>query len=343
MATADGAAAPLAAEGAREGGAGPTIIDGKAVAATIRVELAAKAAELRATYGKMPGLAVVLVGSRTDSATYVRMKKKACEEVGIDQSASVDLPEDVSEDALVEVVRRLNADPKVHGILIQLPLPAHINEARVLQEISFEKDVDGLHPLNVGLLALRGRTPRFVACTPKGCLELLKRYKVPISGKRAVVLGRSNIVGMPMALLLMEENATVTVCHSRTVDVESHVRAADILVAAIGKALYVKGDWIKPGAVVIDVGMNSLPDASNPKGYRLVGDVDYDAAARVASAITPVPGGVGPMTIAMLLSNTVEGARFAFELEAAAAAPATDGSASGGGRGGAAADDEDRA
>lgn len=191
---------------------------------------------------------------------------------------------------------------------LQLPLPAHIDERAVLEKISLDKDADGLHPLNVGFLTLKGYSPKAIACTPKGCIELLKRYNIPIAGKRAVVLGRSNIVGIPAALLLLGENATVTVCHSRTADIASAVREADIVVAAIGKANFVQGEWLKPGAVVIDVGINSVPDASKPAGYRLVGDCDFEscAAAGRASAITPVPGGVGPMTIAMLLSNTVD-------------------------------------
>jgi 5,10-methylene-tetrahydrofolate dehydrogenase/methenyl tetrahydrofolate cyclohydrolase len=292
-----------------------TIIDGKATAATIRSELKARVDDLKDKYGKAPGLAVVLVGERKDSQTYVRMKKRACEEVGI-ASFGKDLPADATEDEIVAVVRDFNADPAVHGILVQLPLPSHINEARVLEEISYEKDVDGLHPLNVGYLALRGRTPQFVACTPKGCIELLKRYEVAIPGKRAVVLGRSNIVGVPVAALLQAENATVTVVHSRTPDIPAIVRESDIVVAAIGRAGFVKGEWLKPGAVVVDVGINSVDDATAKRGYRLVGDVDFEGASKVASAITPVPGGVGPMTIAMLLSNTVESGARHFEGQA---------------------------
>lgn len=285
----------------------PTLIDGNKVAATIREELKARVDALLASGGKPPGLAVILVGNRVDSATYVRMKKKACSEVGI-RDLGVDLPETATMEEVIAAVRNANENPDVHGILVQLPLPKHLDETRVLSEISFEKDVDGLHPLNVGSLALRGHTPRFVACTPRGCIELLRRYGIPISGKNAVVLGRSNIVGIPASLLLLEENATVTVCHSRTADVADHVSRADIVVAAIGKANFVKGEWIKPGATVIDVGINSVDDPSAKKGYRLVGDVDFAEASKRAGAITPVPGGVGPMTIAMLLQNTVEAA-----------------------------------
>jgi 5,10-methylene-tetrahydrofolate dehydrogenase/methenyl tetrahydrofolate cyclohydrolase len=231
-------------------------------------------------------------------------------------------------------VRRLNADPAVDGILVQLPLPAHMDERVILSAIDLGKDADGLHPLNVGALALKGHTPRAIACTPKGCLELLRRSGVALEGKRAVVLGRSNIVGIPAALLLLAENATVTVCHSRTANLPDVVREvrrgrarapsvararraltaaaaratrqADVLIAAIGKPAFVKGDWLKDGAVVIDVGINSVPDAGAPRGYRLVGDCDFESCAPRASLITPVPGGVGPLTIAMLLQNTFE-------------------------------------
>ena len=208
-----------------------------------------------------------------------------------------------------QVVAAYNADPRVHGILVQLPLPKHISEKRILDAISIEKDVDGFHPLNIGCLAMRGRDPLFVPCTPKGCIELLERMKVPISGKKACVIGRSNIVGMPAALLLQRRDATVTIVHSRTPDGAKVCAEADIVIAACGVAEMVKGDWIKPGAVVIDVGINAKDDPTAKKGYRLVGDVDFEAAGAKASLITPVPGGVGPMTIAMLLQNTLEGAK----------------------------------
>lgn len=284
------------------------IIDGKSTASAIRKEIAERVAKLKESTGVTPGLAVVLVGERPDSKAYVRMKKRACEEAGIDRSGSIDMPADATEDEIVAVVQKLNEDPSVHGILVQLPLPAHVKEERVLDAISFDKDADGLHPLNAGYLALRGRTPAAVACTPKGCMELLKRYGVEPSGKRAVVIGRSNIVGIPMAHLLNEASATVTIAHSRTPDLPGVVRQADIVVAAVGRPGMVKGDWIKEGAVVIDVGINRVDDPSAKRGYRLVGDVDYKECAAKASKITPVPGGVGPMTIAMLLSNTVDAA-----------------------------------
>jgi 5,10-methylene-tetrahydrofolate dehydrogenase/methenyl tetrahydrofolate cyclohydrolase len=290
------------------------IIDGKAIAETVRGEVKAEAEAMRARYGKVPGLATVLVGERKDSQSYVRSKKKACAEVGM-ASLGSDLPADISQDALLKVVRDLNANPDVHGILVQLPLPAHIDEEEILAAISIEKDVDGFHPLNIGRLSMKRREPLFVPCTPKGCIELLIRTGVPIEGKRAVVLGRSNIVGLPVAMLLLHRNATLTICHSRTKDLPSVVREADILIAAVGRAEMVRRDWVKPGAVVIDVGINSVDDPTNPKGYRLVGDVAFDEVKEVAAAITPVPGGVGPMTIAMLLRNTMDGAKRAVGME----------------------------
>jgi 5,10-methylene-tetrahydrofolate dehydrogenase/methenyl tetrahydrofolate cyclohydrolase len=289
------------------------IIDGKAIAATIREEIKAEVKAMQANYGKVPGLAAVLVGERKDSQTYVRMKKKACAEVGI-TSFSHDLPADISQEALLKIVQELNAKPEVHGILVQLPLPDHINEEEILAAISLEKDVDGFHPINIGRLSMKRREPLFVPGTPKGCIELLDRTGVKIEGKHAVVLGRSNIVGLPVAMLLLHRNATLTICHSRTQDLPGIVRQADILIAAVGRAEMVRGDWIKPGAVVIDVGVNAVDDPTAKKGYRLVGDVAFAEAREVASAITPVPGGVGPMTIAMLLQNTLEGAKRRMDL-----------------------------
>jgi 5,10-methylene-tetrahydrofolate dehydrogenase/methenyl tetrahydrofolate cyclohydrolase len=250
----------------------------------------------------------VLVGERKDSQTYVRMKKKACAEVGI-ASFGHDLPADISQEALLAVVRELNANPEVDGILVQLPLPDHLDDEEVLGAVSLEKDVDGFHPVNIGRLSMKRREPLFVPCTPKGCIELLDRSGVSIEGKHAVVLGRSNIVGLPVAMLLLHRNATLTICHSRTQDLPEVVRGADILVAAVGRAEMVRGDWVKPGAVIIDVGVNAVDDLSAERGYRLVGDVAFGEAVEVASAITPVPGGVGPMTIAMLLRNTLDGAK----------------------------------
>ncbi|KAJ4820863.1 Bifunctional protein FolD [Rhynchospora pubera] len=285
-----------------------TIIDGKAIAQSIRDGLATEVKSLLSDHNLVPGLPVVIVGTNKDSQTYVSTKRKACAEAGI-RSIDVDFPESISESELVKQVHQLNANPDVHGILIQLPLPKHINEERVLGEISIEKDVDGFHPLNIGKLAMKGREPLFVPCTPKGCLELLTRSGVTIKGKRAVVVGRSNIVGLPVSLLLLKADATVTVVHSHTQNIESIVREADIVISAAGQAFMIKGDWIKPGAAVIDVGMNAVDDPSKKRGYRLVGDVDFVEASKVAGCLTPVPGGVGPMTVAMLLKNTVEAAK----------------------------------
>ncbi|BBG93242.1 Amino acid dehydrogenase family protein [Prunus dulcis] len=260
--------------------------------------------------------------ARKDSQSYVSMKRKACAEVAI-KSLDIDLPEDVSQDDLIAKVHELNANPDVHGILVQLPLPKHINEEKVLSEISIEKDVDGFHPLNIGKLAMKGREPLFLPCTPKarhlsyGCLELLSRSGINIKGKKAVVVGRSNIVGLPVSLLLLKADATVTVVHSHSHDPESIIREADIIIAAAGQAMMlkvvlktmIKGSWIKPGAAVIDVGTNAIDDSSRKSGYRLVGDVDFQEACKVAGWVTPVPGGVGPMTVAMLLKNTLDGAK----------------------------------
>jgi len=280
------------------------IIDGKAAAEKIRSEVAdAVRVRINAGHSK-PGLATVLIGDNPASQTYVHSKQKACAEVGI-ESFGYELPANTPQDEAEKLIKKLNADPRVNGILVQLPLPSGLDEQRILAEVSIEKDVDGFHPINIGRLAQKGRDPLFVPCTPAGCIYLLEKEVGSLEGANAVVLGRSNIVGMPVALLLVRANATVTICHSRSRDLPGIVRQADILVAAVGKAEMVKGDWIKPGAVVIDVGINHKDDPSKPKGYRLVGDVAYDEAFQVAGAITPVPGGVGPMTIAMLLRSTL--------------------------------------
>jgi 5,10-methylene-tetrahydrofolate dehydrogenase/methenyl tetrahydrofolate cyclohydrolase len=285
-----------------------TIIDGKAIAADIRRQVAQGVQDLVASGGPTPGLATVLVGENPASETYVRMKRKACAELGI-ESFGHELPADSSQQAVEGLVAQLNADPKVHGILVQLPLPAGLDEEAVLKTISIEKDVDGFHPINIGRLAQKGREPLFVPCTPAGCIVLLKESGAQLAGARAVVVGRSNIVGMPAALLLVKENATVTICHSRTKDLPGTCRQAEILIAAIGQPEMIRGDWIKPGAYVIDVGVNRVDDPASDKGYRLVGDVCFDEAKEVAGAITPVPGGVGPMTIAGLLRNTLRAAQ----------------------------------
>lgn len=241
------------------------LIDGRAIAKQIRAEVSRRVQEL----GSTPGLATVIVGNRPDSETYVRMKRKACEECGL-QSFHHALAESVRQTELIQLIKSLNDDERVHGILVQLPLPDHINEEAVLSAVAIEKDVDGFHPVNIGRLAMKGRDPMHVPCTPKGCIELLKRSGIQIEGKKAVVLGRSNIVGLPVALLLLRHNATVTICHRATEDMSAETRQADIVIAAVGKPEMVKRDWIKPGAVLIDVGINSVTDETKPRGYRLV-------------------------------------------------------------------------
>ena len=289
--------------------AAATLIDGAAIGRLVRADVARDVARLQAL-GVVPGLTVVLVGDDPASAVYVRSKGKACEEAGM-HGETIRMPADATEEQLLAQVDALNDDPRVHGILVQMPLPRHMSADKVIRRIRPEKDVDGFHPVNVGKLSI-GERDGFVPCTPAGAIELLVRSGVDTRGKDAVIVGRSNIVGKPMAALLMQDapggNATVTVCHSRTVDLASHTRRADILVAAIGKPEMITGDMIKPGAVVIDVGINRVNDNSVAKGYRIVGDVHFASARAVASLITPVPGGVGPMTIAMLMQNTVRAA-----------------------------------
>ncbi|MFO7323256.1 MAG: bifunctional 5,10-methylenetetrahydrofolate dehydrogenase/5,10-methenyltetrahydrofolate cyclohydrolase [Chloroflexota bacterium] len=285
-----------------------TVIDGQAVAERLRAEIAADAADFQAQYGYPPGLGVVLVGDDPASASYVRMKRRACEQAGIHSVAHL-LPKESTQEEVEAAVEALNNDPGIHGILVQLPLPAHISEERVLGLVSLDKDVDGFHPINIGLLAMKGREPLFTPATPTGCMVLLQEAGAQLEGANAVVVGRSNIVGMPVALMLMKANATVTICHSRTRNMKDIIAQADVLVAAIGKPAFIKGDWLKPGAIVIDVGTNKVDDPSQPRGYRYVGDVDYESALEVAGAITKVPGGVGPMTITMLMLNTMKAAR----------------------------------
>ncbi|MCD4672493.1 MAG: bifunctional methylenetetrahydrofolate dehydrogenase/methenyltetrahydrofolate cyclohydrolase FolD [Anaerolineaceae bacterium] len=286
------------------------IIDGKATSERIRAEIKQEVDVMLAEGRQAPGLATVLVGENAASQVYVRMKQKACAEAGI-ESFGYRLPEDASQQEVEALVGKLNADSKVDGILVQLPLPAGLDEEKVLNAISIEKDVDGFHPVNIGRLAQKGREPLFIPCTPHGVIFLLKEMLPTLEGVNAVVLGRSNIVGMPVALLLVRENATVTICHSRTKDLQSVVRQADVLVAAVGRPEMVRADWVKPGAVVIDVGINRVEAPERKRGYKLVGDVAFDEVSQVAGAITPVPGGVGPMTIAMLLRNTLRSAKLA--------------------------------
>jgi methylenetetrahydrofolate dehydrogenase (NADP+)/methenyltetrahydrofolate cyclohydrolase len=286
------------------------LIDGTQIAKDLRDEVGEKV-KARVEAGKsVPGLATVLVGEDPASAVYVRSKRRTCEKLGI-KSFHEPLPADISQEALEAKVKELNDNPEVHGILVQLPLPKGLDEERVLNTISLEKDVDGFHPINIGRLAQKGRESLFVPCTPSGCIYLLEKAGANFEGAEAVVLGRSNIVGMPVALLLVERNATVTICHSRTKDLPGVCSRADILIAAVGRPEMVKKDWVKPGAYVIDVGINRVDDPSTEKGYRLVGDVAFDEVAEVAEAITPVPGGVGPMTIAMLMNNTLRAAEIA--------------------------------
>jgi len=284
------------------------IIDGALVAADIRAEVKAEAALLKEQHAITPGLATVLVGSNPASHAYVRAKRKTCAELGL-ESFGHELPDDTSQADVISLVRGLSADQRVHGILVQLPLPAHISEEAVLSEVVLEKDVDGFNPVNIGRLGMKNRVPSFAPCTPSGVIELLKRTGAVMEGAHAVVLGRSNIVGLPLSLLLLGANATVSICHSRTQDIGALTRRADTLVAAIGRTRFVTAAMVKPGAVVIDVGINEIADATRKSGKRLVGDVDFDAVREVAGAITPVPGGVGPMTIAMLMKNTVTAAK----------------------------------
>ncbi len=276
------------------------LIDGKAAAAELRARVAIEVEKFRAARGRAPGLAVVLVGEDPASAVYVRNKGKATIEAGM-ESFEHKLSVDTSEGELLELVERLNADPAVDGILVQLPLPGHIDADKVLTSVDPDKDVDGFHPVNAGRLAIG--LDGFVPCTPLGCLKLLRAELGDLSGKNAVVIGRSNIVGKPMAMLLLGDHCTVTIAHSRTRELSEVVRGADIVVAAVGRPEMVKGDWIRPGATMIDVGINRVP-AEDGKS-RLVGDVDFASASKVAGAITPVPGGVGPMTIACLIRNTL--------------------------------------
>ncbi len=293
------------------------ILDGKAVAQRIQQEVADAVVELKEKHGITPGLAAVLVGENPASQMYVKMKRNRCAEVGF-ESFGYELPADISQEELEKVIHDLNEDPRVHGILVQLPLPNHLDDDAALQAISLDKDVDGFHPINIGRLAMKGRDPEFIPATPYGCMELLREAEklidgFKIAGSNAAVLGRSNIVGMPMALLLVHANATVTVVHSRTKDIPSIVGDADIVIGAMGQPEMIKGEWFKEGAVAIDVATVKVDDPSAPKGYVWKGDFEFEAAKERVAIITPVPGGVGPMTIAMLLKNTLHGAEIALQ------------------------------
>jgi 5,10-methylene-tetrahydrofolate dehydrogenase/methenyl tetrahydrofolate cyclohydrolase len=290
------------------------IIDGEAVASRIREEIKATVAEMVGNNESPPGLATVLVGENPASQQYVRMKQRRCKKVGI-ESFGYNLPAESTQEEVEKLVGELGADPKVNGILVQLPLPDHLDEEAVLNTIPLHKDVDGFHPINIGRLTMKGRKPLFIPCTPAGVITLLEEAGAEFDGAEAVVLGRSNIVGMPAALLLVHKNATVTVCHSRTKDLPGVCRQADILVAAVGRPEMVKADWVKPGAFVIDVGSNRIDAPDTEKGYKWVGDVDFNEVVEVAGALTPSPGGVGPMTIAGLLQNTLRAAQIAKDMK----------------------------
>ena len=289
------------------------IIDGKAVAAAVKEDNLKRIAMLKENYGVVPGLAVILVGEDPASQVYVASKVKMCAELGM-ESRKYALPAETTQEELLKLIGELNEDPAIHGILVQSPPPRHIDEGAVIEAINPDKDVDCFSERNVGRVLI-GDKPGFVPCTPAGVMELLKSYGVDCSGKHAVVVGRSNIVGKPLAALLMQKaagaNATVTVVHSGTPDIGVFTRQADILIAAVGKPEFIKADMVKEGAVVVDVGINRIPDASRKSGNRLVGDVEYDSVAAKASMITPVPGGVGPMTMAMLMRNTITACEFA--------------------------------
>ena len=281
------------------------LIDGKQTAATIKAEIKAEVEEIVAKGGKRPHLAAILVGHDGGSETYVRNKVLACEACGF-ESTLLRFEDNITEEELLSFVSRLNSDPNIDGFIVQLPLPKHISEQKVIEAIDYRKDVDGFHPINVGRMAIG--LPCYISATPKGILELLKRYEIPTSGKKCVILGRSNIVGKPMAQLMMQKqygDSTVTVCHSRSKTLKEECLQADIIIAAIGQPGFLKADMVKPGAVVIDVGTTRVPDATRKSGFRLCGDVDFENVAPLCSYITPVPGGVGPMTICMLMLNTL--------------------------------------
>ncbi|KAE8076990.1 hypothetical protein FH972_015604 [Carpinus fangiana] len=287
------------------------IIDGKSIARDIRFRIAGEIRRAKAATGKSPGLAVVLVGKRRDSKTCINIKLRACDEIGI-ATLIAELPENCTETELLDVVSGLNEDPSVHGIIVQLPLPQHLDEEKIMTVVSPEKDVDGFHPLNMGNLAMRGREPLFIPCASKGCIELLLRLGVEIVGKKSVVIGRSKIVGLPTSFLLQRHHATVSTVHAFTKNPEQITSQADIVITDVGIPNIVRGHWLKPGAVVIDMGTNLVKDPNSRHGFRVTGDVCFEEAIKVVSAITPVPGGVGPVTISMLLSNTLDSAKRAF-------------------------------
>jgi len=279
------------------------IIDGKKVSNKILNEIEEEIR--RKNWKEKIGLGVIIIGIRKDSSVYVRKKIEACDRVGI-KSYKIELKTTVTNEIVCKEIEKLNENDDIHGILIQLPIPRHLNEEKILRKINYLKDVDGFHANNMGYLAMERREPLFIPCTPLGCFELLKEYKIEIEGKEVVVIGKSNIVGLPMALIMMKEMATVTVCHKMTKNIEEHTKRADILIVGVGVGHMVKKDWVKVGAVVIDIGINVLKDETRKRGYRLIGDVDYENVKEISSYITPVPGGVGPMTVSMLIKNTLK-------------------------------------
>ncbi|CAI9768447.1 unnamed protein product [Fraxinus pennsylvanica] len=288
------------------------ILDGKVMAEEIRSGIALEVKRMKESIGQVPGLAVILVGQQRDSLTYVRNKKIGSEEVGIKFLMTM-LPDNCTENEVCKALQSYSENPSVHGIILQLPLPRHLDEGKILGLLTLDKDVDGFHPVNIGNLAMLGREPLFIPCTPKGCIELLLRSGIDIKGKKAVVIGRSNIVGLPMSLLLQRHHATVTIIHAYTKNPDKVAHEADILITAAGVPNLVCRNWLKPGAIVVDVGTTPVEDPECEHGYRLIGDVCFEEASKVASAVTPVPGGVGPMTVAMLLHNTLESAKRAFK------------------------------
>jgi len=253
----------------------------------------------------IPGIAVIQIGDKKESSIYIKKKCDACAKIGF-YSVVHKLDADISYDNIFYLIDKLNADNSINGILVQLPIPQHLNQERILSRVDYSKDIDGFHAQNIGNLAMKGRTPDFTPCTPLGCLELLKRENIQIRGKHAVIVGNSNIVGLPMALILLKEMATVSVCHIETVNISEHLKQADIVISACGQPQMIKKEWLKKGVIIIDVGINTIPDENSKKGYRLVGDVDFENVKKIAHKITPVPGGVGPMTVAMLMSNTLK-------------------------------------
>ncbi|XP_034703052.1 bifunctional protein FolD 1, mitochondrial-like isoform X1 [Vitis riparia] len=288
-----------------------TVIDGKSIADDVKSGIAGEICRMKNAVGKLPGLAVLLVGKRRDSRTFIRIKIKACNEVGI-SSFIAELPEDCTEDEIINVISSYNENPSVHGIIVQLPLPQHLDQEKIVNAVSLEKDVDGFHPTNIGNLAMRGREPLFIPCASMVCIELLLRSGVEIIGKKAVVIGRSRIAGLPTSLLLQRHNATVSTIHAFTNNPEQITSQADIVVTDVGVPNMVRGHWLKQGAVVVDMGTNLVKDPSCRQGYSVTGDVCFEEAIGVVSAITPVPGGVGPVTISMLLSNTLDSAKRAY-------------------------------